>query len=321
MNVLVPALAWMLAAQGAADAPAEALADCKRLHAEFAVDAMERVCRAVSDDPSRDVASRIFALRLLAGAQLLKGDERAAEMVLVRMFTFDIDASPAPEDGPDFRRVLARAKQRVVDEGVLDVTLVRDGDVVRSVLVRDPLGRVARVEVQGARGSKQLARFDEKPGLATFVVPDDVAREATGAEVVLVGWTNKPLRRIALVEAAPVPAPAPAPASASASPSAASVAEQRSVVVPWTLIVAGGAVASAGLLVTAATVTDSNASEPCDASPDGCVPNRPLMFGVYSREARADFFAHYTAWLSAGMFTMLLGGVLVAGGGALLANE
>lgn len=89
--------------------------------------------------------------------------------------------------------------------------------------------------------------------------------------------------------------------------------------VGWSLVGVGGALGLAGGVFLGATVLDLNVREPCPADPAGCVPNKALLFGIYAPEARADLFAHQTAWLTGSVAALAVGGLLVATG-VVLAN-
>lgn len=104
--------------------------------------------------------------------------------------------------------------------------------------------------------------------------------------------------------------PAEQPPTASEAPPTTTVG--------WSLVGVGGALGLAGGLFLGATVVDLNYREPCRADPvGGCVPNKALLFGIYGREARADLFAHQTAWLTGSLAALGVGGLLVATGVAL----
>lgn len=108
-----------------------------------------------------------------------------------------------------------------------------------------------------------------------------------------------------------VPPTEPPPPAADAPPT---------TTVGWSLVGVGAALGLAGGVFLGATVVDLNYREPCDADPvGGCVPNKPLLFGIYGREARADLFAHQTAWLAGSLAALGVGGLLVATG-VVLAN-
>lgn len=316
-------MTWMLAAAVTDDA----LTECRRAQQEFAVERMADICRVVADDPARDVASRIYALRVLGGAEILKGDKRAAEMVLMRMLSFDIDAAAAPDDGPDFRVVLESARGRVAAEGVLSVTVARAADVVTGVSVKDPLARVARVELVRADtgGAIALARLDQTPGLATYVMPAGVA---TG-EIVLKGWTGKVLRRLSIAARAGDHDDGAGGASGAggagplvgAPADAAAAGVGASPVVAWSMIAGGALIAGAGAVVAGGAVIDANAAEPCSADPvSGCVPNRALLFGIYATEQRSEFFDDYYGWIAGSATLVVVGAALAAGGATLVAT-
>jgi hypothetical protein len=89
--------------------------------------------------------------------------------------------------------------------------------------------------------------------------------------------------------------------------------------VGWSLVGVGGALGLAGAVFLGATVIDLNYREPCEANPDGCVPNRSLLFGIYGKEQRADLFLHQTAWITGSIAALGVGGLVVATG-VVLAN-
>lgn len=281
-----------------------AVDECRMRRDAFEVDAAIRACRAAADDASLDVPSRIFALRLLAGAHLLKEDEHAAEMVLVRMLAFDGDAAPAADDGPEFRRLLERARARVFDARALDVRLIRDV-VGRATAVRivDRYGRVARAELVAGEARTPLPRLDEAPGVSSFVLPAGVDDTADGdVHVVVTGWTNKVLRHARI---------APEPAAPVAAASVADMPHDERETLGFVLVGAGGALAVVGAIFGTALLWDLNVREPCPSDPSGCVPNRALLFGIYPATQRGDLFAHQTAWLL-GTSTAVSAGTLIA---------
>lgn len=289
----------------------DAIDECRTRRDDFEVDATIRACSAAADDASLDVASRIFALRLLAGAHVLKKDEHAAELILVRMLAFDGDAAPAPDDGPDFRRLLERARVRVLDERALDVRFVRN-DVGRATAVRivDRHGRVARAELVVGDARTPLPRLDEAPGVSSFPLPSSVV-DGEGdaldddAHVVVTGWTNKVLRQ------APV---ALAPLAAGPATSVADMPPDALDTFGWILVGTGGALALTGVAFGSALMIDLSVREPCPADPAGCVPNKPMLFGIYPATQRADLFAHQTAWLTASTAAIGAGALIAAAG-------
>lgn len=193
-----------------------ALDKCRALDVEFDTRAMLKPCQAAADDPALATPERVDALRLLASAHILNGDEALAEGIFLRMLVFAPAAVLPADAGPRFRQVLASAKKRLVVEGRLTATAAPPvtapaGPVPVQVDVADRLGRilgarvVARVvektkpDAAGATIEDRLVRADLAPGLVRFTgkVPEPAELPVDGVEVswdvVFDGWDGRPL--------------------------------------------------------------------------------------------------------------------------------
>lgn len=85
--------------------------------------------------------------------------------------------------------------------------------------------------------------------------------------------------------------------------------------VGWSLVGVGGALGLAGVVFLTATAVDVTAREPCDADPvNGCLPSRPMLFGIYATNQRGALFEHQAVWFGGSAAALGVGGLLVATG-------
>lgn len=89
----------------------------------------------------------------------------------------------------------------------------------------------------------------------------------------------------------------------------------------WILVGTGSALALTGVAFGSALFIDLNVREACPGAPEGCVPNRALLFGIYSATQRAELFAHQTGWLVASTAAIGAGTFIALGGVGILTNE
>lgn len=194
-------------------APGTALEKCRALDKEFDTKNMPKPCQAAADDTTLAIPDRVEALRRLAFAHILNGDDALAEPAFLKMLVF-APATELPADaGPRFREVFAGVKKRFDEEGKLAVTfkppvVVEDGPVEVQVDVGDKLGRVtgARIRVTSPDAAKLPAPLEERlvrnelsPGNIRFVgkVPEPKPMPPEGItlayEIVLETWDNATL--------------------------------------------------------------------------------------------------------------------------------
>lgn len=200
-----------------------ALEKCRALDREFDTRAMPKPCQAAADDTTLSLADRVEALRRLAFAQILNGDEALAEPTFLRMLVFSPSAELPADAGPRFRSVFHAARTRFASEGKVTASFApfapleagRAGPLPVKIDVNDKLGRVAGARilarVAGAgetTGSpvapllpveERLARSELSPGMIRFTgtLPEPRDLPSGGAvvawEVVFDGWDGKPV--------------------------------------------------------------------------------------------------------------------------------
>lgn len=191
-------------------APGTALEKCRALDREFDTKNMPKPCQAAADDPTLPIPDRVEALRRLAFAHILNGDDALAEPAFLKMLVFaPRDELPA-DAGPRFREVFAAVKKRFDEEGRLVVTftppvVVEEGPVEVQLDVGDKLGRVtgARIRVTSPDAAtlpapleERLVRNELSPGNIRFVgkVPEPKPLPPGGItlayEIVLETWDN-----------------------------------------------------------------------------------------------------------------------------------
>lgn len=240
-------------------APGSALDKCRALDKEFDTKNMPKPCQAAADDTTLPIPDRVEALRRLAFAHILNGDDALAEPAFLKMLVF-APATELPADaGPRFREVFAGVKKRFDDDGKVGVTfrppIVEDGPVEVQVDVADKLGRVtgARILVSSPDAAKLPAPLEERlvrnelsPGNIRFVgkVPEPKPLPPEGItlqyEIVLETWDNATL-------ASPVPLQGDIVRGGAASASASASIEGEGP--PWGIIAAS---VGGGLLVVSA---------------------------------------------------------------------
>jgi hypothetical protein len=190
-----------------------ALEKCRALDREFDTKNMPKPCQAAADDTTLSIAERVEALRRLAFAHILNGDESLAEPAFLKMLVFSPTAELPADAGPRFRETFNDVKQRFLAEGRLTTTTpppgpTPEGPVPVQVDLADKLGRVvgARV-ISYVSGRPQpledrLVRSELSPGLVRFTgtVPEDheakptpEAPVTTSWSVVFEGWDGQPI--------------------------------------------------------------------------------------------------------------------------------
>lgn len=192
---------------------------CRELDAEFNTRAMAKPCQSAAEDVTLSVEGRVEALRRLAFAHILNGDEVLAESAFVRMLAFAPSCELPPDAGPRFRQVFGAARVRFLREGKLRASWPALGavfDQVPSIQVdlADKLGRVVGARIvseftartSGAPAGAQnvvredrLARSELAPGLVRFTgtVPEPASLPSSGGtvvwRVVFMGWDGRPV--------------------------------------------------------------------------------------------------------------------------------
>lgn len=250
----------------AADA---ALERCRQLDREFDSKSMPKPCQAAADNASAPIAERVEALRLLAFAHVLNGDEALAEPAFLRMLVFSPAVELPADAGPQFRKQFAAAKTRFEAEGVITTTFAppaadpatRD-QVALQVEVGDRLGRVAgarvRSTVAGADGplEEKLVRSELGQGQVRFTgtVPEPHTAEAYSLsyQVVLDGW-----------DGAPVPVPTPLTGSVERRGQSKAPITSGDEELPWGWIIGGGAASVAAVAATGGGIAWCFLAGPC----------------------------------------------------------
>jgi hypothetical protein len=193
-------------------APGSALEKCRALDKEFDTKNMPKPCQAAADDTTLAIADRVEALRRLAFAHILNGDDALAEPAFLKMLVFSPTTELPADAGPRFREVFAGVKKRFDEEGKLGVTfkppIVEDGPVEVQIDVADKLGRVtgARLRVTSPDTAKlpvpleeRLVRNELSPGNIRFAgrVPEPKPLPPEGItlayEIVLETWDGSAL--------------------------------------------------------------------------------------------------------------------------------
>lgn len=217
---------------------------CRSLDKEFDTRGMVAPCGAAAEDATLKVAERVEALRLLAFAHLVNGDEALAEPAFLKMLVLSPQAELPADAGTRFKEVFARVRQRFDVDGAIGVHFVAPpaetaAPVQLQVDLDDRLGRVVSARVRahvgtGAPVEDRLARAELGPGVLRFAgpVPEPVASDGNAAhaidyEVILEGWDGSPV---------PVATPITGQLTRAATP--LMVAEGE---VPWLWIGAGSA--------------------------------------------------------------------------------
>ena len=204
---MIGALLVVAAQLAAADA---ALEQCRKLDREFDSKNMPKACQAAADNAAAPVDERVEALRLLAFAHILNGDEALAEPVFVRMLVFAPSAELPADAGPQFRSAFATARKRFDLEGQVSASVVAPvvvgadrTPVTLQVDLVDKLGRVVAARVRAttpgapAPLEQPLAKSELGPGQLRFTgsVPEPASATAypLSWEVVLEGWDGAPV--------------------------------------------------------------------------------------------------------------------------------
>ncbi|MBI1946392.1 MAG: hypothetical protein HYS27_11885 [Deltaproteobacteria bacterium] len=261
------AVAWLAALQLAgADA---ALERCRQLDREFDTKNMPKPCQAAADDASATVAERVEALRLLAFAHVLNGDEALAEPAFLRMLVLSPTSVLPADAGPQFRKAFAAARSRFDTEGAVTTSFTAplvDGakraPIALQVDVADRLGRVASARVlstvAGASAplEERMVKSELGAGQVRFTgtVPEPPGPSAysLGYQVVLDGWDGAPV-------------PLPAPLAGTVARDAASVVPPigEGGELPWGWIIGGGAASVALVAATGGGIAWCFVAGPC----------------------------------------------------------
>ena len=233
-----------------------ALEKCRALDKEFDTKNMPKPCQAAADDSTLTIPERVEALRRLAFAHILNGDEGLAEPAFLKMLVFAPSTELPADAGPPQRALFAEVKKRFETEGAIAVKFTpppppkAEEPVQITFDVADKLGRVvgARVTstVAGATLEEKLVRNELEPGQLRFsgAVPEppgDLPADGRHVEysVALEGWDTNPIA----VPTAPR-------GSYTRSGKAAAVAEDS---FPWLWVGVG----SVGVLAVAGAITGS----------------------------------------------------------------
>lgn len=193
----------------AAAAGNSALEKCRALDREFDTKNMPKPCQAAADDTTLPIPDRVEALRRLAFAHILNGDEALAEPAFLKMLVFAPDTELPADAGPQMRDVFVNVKKRFAEDGKLVVTftppVVEDGPVELQVDITDKLGRVIGARVRASSPTlpapleERLVRNELSPGNLRFTgkVPEPKPIPPEGItlnyEILLETWDNKPL--------------------------------------------------------------------------------------------------------------------------------
>ena len=202
-------LAVAVCVQLLAVAPVTALEKCRALDKEFDTKNMPTPCQAAADDATLAIPDRVEALRRLAFAHVLNGDEALAEPAFLRMLAFAPRSELPADAGPKFRELFASAKRRFDSEGALIVRFTPPadptaGEAVPLVIdVGDKLGRVVGARVTSLVGAvpaeDKLVRNELGAGQLRFTGAVPEPPVAAGAvvdvsyQVVLTGWDDSPI--------------------------------------------------------------------------------------------------------------------------------
>lgn len=251
----------------AADA---ALERCRQLDREFDSKNMTKPCQAAADNASAPVAERVEALRLLAFAHVLNGDDALAEPVFLRMLVLSPAAVLPADAGPQFRKAFAAARARFDVEGAVTATLIAPAadpasraPLAIQVDAVDKLGRIVagrvRSTVSGASAplEERLVKSELGGGQVRFAgaVPEPQAPEAYTVrwEVVLDGW-----------DGAPVPVPTPLGGTLTRNANAGgATGGGDSDELPWAAIIGGGAASIAVLAAAGGGLAWCFVAGPC----------------------------------------------------------
>ena len=157
-----------------------ALAQCRALDKEFDAKNMPKPCQAAANDATLAIGDRVEALRLLAQAHVLNGDEALAEPAFMKMLMLLPTVELPGDAGPRMREMFAVVKSRFEKDGVLGVTFTPPpppapgAPVELQIDIADKLGRVegARVQTQSSVSTNpvqdRLVRSELSPGNVRF---------------------------------------------------------------------------------------------------------------------------------------------------------
>lgn len=198
-------VAWLAALELAGAGAGTALERCRQLDRAFDSKNMPKPCQAAADETNAPVAERVEALRLLAIAHVLNGDEALGESTFVRMLVLSPTSSLPTDAGPQFRRAFIAARNWFDIEGVVTAAVnapaaAPEGRVplALQVDVADRLGRVAiaRLRSRATGADVPLEVLMVKRDLAagqvrftgTVPEPKGPAAYSLDYEIVLIGW-------------------------------------------------------------------------------------------------------------------------------------
>jgi hypothetical protein len=244
-----------------------ALDKCRQLDREFDTKAMVTPCQVAADDGTLAAPERVEALRLLAFAHVVNGDEALAEPAFLKMLVFSPTAELPADAGPRFKEVFARAKARFEADGALTVTFTapaRDATspVPLQLDIIDKLGRVvaARVKTTASDGGvaeDRLARSELAPGQLRFsgVLPEPLVKDSAAPgertlkfDVTLEGWDGEALA-----------VPTPVQGEIGRTPGAAAEGGE----VPWLWIGVGSAAVVGAAAITGGVLGWCFVAGPC----------------------------------------------------------
>jgi hypothetical protein len=211
--MIAPALLGVALAMAGANGGLE---QCRKLDKEFDTKAMVKPCETAADDATLSVAERVEALRLLAFAHILNGDEALAEPAFLRMLVLSPGGDLPADAGPRFKEIFAQVKKRFDSEGKVTASFTAPpadtpAPVQLQVDVTDKLGRIVsarvRMDPDGAAAREdKLVRQEIGVGLFRYsgTVPEPVVEAPADAaapiepkqfpyDVVFDGWDGKPV--------------------------------------------------------------------------------------------------------------------------------
>lgn len=250
----------------AADA---ALERCRQLDREFDSKNMPKPCQAAADNVTAPVADRVEALRLLAFAHVLNGEDALAEPAFLRMLVLSPNSVLPADAGPQFRKAFAAARSRFDVEGLVTAAFSAPtvepsgrGPLLLQVDVVDQLGRVvsARVRstVAGAAApiEERMVKSELGAGQVRFTgtvpEPKGPAAYSLGYEIVLDGW-----------DGAPVPPAIPLTGTVARDATAATPIAGEPGDLPWAWIIGGGAASVALVAATGGGIAWCFVAGPC----------------------------------------------------------
>jgi hypothetical protein len=242
-------------------AASSALEKCRALDKEFDTKNMPKPCQAAADDTTLTIAERVEALRRLAFAHILNGDEALAEPAFMKMLVFSPSTELPADAGPKFRDIYNQVKKRFDSEGALTVTFTPplaptkpDEPVALQIDLGDRLNRVVGAKVRAASTTTgapengvslddKLVRNELGPGQLRFTgavpepkTPINPAGRSVEYSVVFEGWDGQPV-----APPTPIKGSYVRPGSGIAQSTTTTTTPAGEEAPPWTLIGIGGA--------------------------------------------------------------------------------